>query len=123
MNTRREFLKGTFATLILIPLVGCSSDDDSPMSTGNGGNTGGCQGVSSTGSNSGGHVHTVCVPNSDLTNPPAGGSTYTTSSDAGHTHSVSLTQQQLQTIEGGGSVPVTVTGSGHTHDFVIEKSP
>jgi hypothetical protein len=120
MNTRREFLKGTFATLILIPLVGCSSDDDSPTSPGN---TGGCQGVSSTGSNSGGHIHTLCVPNSDLTNPPAGGRTYTTSSDAGHTHSVVLSQADLQTIEGGGSVPVTATGSGHTHDFVIEKSP
>lgn len=122
MNTRREFLKGTFATLILIPLVGCS-DDDSPTSTGDGGNTAGCQGVSSTGSNSGGHIHTVCVPNSDLTNPPAGGRTYTTSSDAGHTHSVALSQADLQSIEGGGSVQVKSGGSGHTHDFVIEKSP
>ncbi len=110
------------ATLILVPLVGCSDDDSSPTGTGNGGNPGGCQGVSSTGSSSGGHIHTLCVPNSDLSSPPSGGGTYQTSSDAGHTHSVTLSQAQLQAIEGGGSATVTSSSSGHTHDFLIEKS-
>ena len=59
------------ATLILIPIAACS-DDDSPVATG-GGNSdqGPCSGVESTGSNSGGHIHTVCIPESDLQNPPS----------------------------------------------------
>lgn len=122
MITRRQFLKGSIATLVVVPLVGCSDDDGSPLAIGDGGGTGGCQGVSSTGSNSAGHVHTLCVPDGDLSNPPASGRTYTTSSDAGHTHTVSLTQAQLQTIAGGGSVTVTSSGSGHTHDFLIEMA-
>jgi hypothetical protein len=109
------------ATLILVPLVGCSDDDGSPAGPGNGGSSG-CQGVESTGTNSGGHIHTVCVPDSDLSSPPSGGGTYQTSSDAGHTHSITLSQAQLQTIEGGGSVTVTSSSAGHTHDFMIEKS-
>jgi len=119
MITRRKFLSGSMATLILVPLVGCSSDDDSPTSVENGS---GCQGASSTGSNSAGHIHTVCVPNSDLDSPPSNGGTYTTSSDAGHTHSVSLTQAQLQTVGGGGTVTVTSSPTGHTHDFLIQKA-
>ncbi len=121
MITRREFLKGSMATLVLVPLAACSSDDDSPMSAG-GDSTGSCQGVASTGSSSAGHIHTVCVPDSDLTTPPAGGGTYTTSSDAGHTHSVTLTQAQLQSIAGGGSVTVTSSSTGHTHDFSVKKA-
>jgi hypothetical protein len=109
------------ATLILVPLIGCSDDDDSPMGTGSG-NSSGCDGITSTGTNSAGHVHTVCVPDSDLSNPPAGGGTYPTSSDAGHTHSITLTQAQLQAIAGGGSVTVTSTGPNHTHDFLVEMS-
>ena len=119
MVTRREFLKGSMATLILIPLVGCSLDDDTPLSAGNGQR---CEGVSSTGSNSSGHIHTLCVPESDLTSPPANGSTYSTSSDAGHTHSVSLSQTHLETIAGGESVTVTSSSTGHTHDFIIRKA-
>jgi len=110
------------ATLILVPLVGCS-DDGSPAGTGGddgGGGTNDC--LSSTGSNSAGHIHTVCVPNTDLSSPPSGGATYTTSSDAGHTHTVNLSQAQLQTIAGGGSVTVTSSGPSHTHSFSIEMS-
>ncbi len=121
MITRREFLKGSVATLVLVPLAACSSDDGSPTSAG-GGNTGGCQGVFSAGTNSSGHIHTVCVPETDLTTPPAGGGTYTTSSAAGHTHTVSLTQAQLQTAAGGGTVTVTSSSTDHTHDFTVRKA-
>jgi hypothetical protein len=119
--TRRDFLKGSMATLILIPLSSCS-DDESPMDPGGNTNPGGCDGITSTGTNSGGHIHTLCVPNSDLTSPPASGATYTTSSDAAHTHSVTLTQAQLQSVAGGGTETVTSTGGTHTHDFLIEKA-
>ena len=118
MITRREFLRGSMATLVLIPLAACS-DDDSPMSA-NGSSA--CQGVSSTGSRIAGHVHTVCVPDSDLNNPPAGGRTYTTSSDSSHAHSVNLSQTQLETVSGGGSVTVTSSSTGHTHDFLIRRA-
>lgn len=122
MITRRDFLKGSMATLILIPIGACS-DDDSPAAPGDGGsNPGACNGVQSTGSNSGGHIHTVCVPGSDLQNPPAGGGSYQTSSDAGHTHTVALSQAQLQSIAGGGTETVTSTGGTHTHDFTIKMA-
>ena len=120
MLTRRKFLEHTMTTLVLIPLVGCGSDDDSPMKASGTGE--GCQGVSSTGSASSGHVHTVCVLDSDLANPPENGRTFTTSNNSGHTHTVSLTQAQLQTINGSGSVTVDSTGGDHTHGFVIQRA-
>ena len=118
--TRRRFLEGSLTTLVLLPLAGCGSDDSSPTGAGDGPNS--CAGVSSTGSNSSGHVHTVCVPNSDLANPPANGATYVTSTDSGHTHSVTLNQAQLQTVANNGSVTVTSSSTGHTHDFMIRKA-
>lgn len=121
MITRRDFLKSSLATLVLVPIVGCS-DDDSPSAPG-GGVPAGCQGLESTGSNSAGHIHSLCVPDSDLSSPPASGVTYTTSSDGGHTHTVNLNQAQLQTIAGGGSVTVTSSGPSHTHNFLIEMAP
>ena len=117
---RREFLKGSMVTLLAIPLVGCSSDDDP---TGTGGSTGGCQGTSATGSSSSGHTHTLCVPEGDLTNPPSGGKTYTTSV-SGHTHMVTLSQSDLVTINGGSSVTVgsLSDSTGHEHSFTIQKA-
>lgn len=117
---RRDFLKSSMATLVLIPIAACS-DDDTPVGTGGGGPTG-CQGVSATGSSSAGHVHTVCVPTADLTSPPSGGATYTTSNNSGHTHTVSLSQTQLQDIESGNTVVVTSSSTGHTHTFSIQKA-
>jgi hypothetical protein len=67
------------------------------------------------------HTHTLCVPTTDLTTPPAAGATYTTSSDAGHNHTVALTQQQLQSINSGGSVTVT-SSQPYAHDFTIKKA-
>jgi len=120
MVTRRDFLKSSIATLVLIPLVGCS-DDDTPTNPGAGGGAT-CEGVSSTGSNSGGHAHTVCVASGDLTSPPASGRTYITSSNARHTHSITLSQAELQTVASGGSVNVKSSSAGHTHDFVIQQA-
>jgi len=121
MITRRRFLEGSMATLILIPLVGCSDDDDSP--TGTGGTTTNCQGTLTTGSNVQSHAHTVCVPTTDLNSPPASGATYGTSSGAGHAHAVTLSQTQLQSIASGSTVVVTSTSSGaHTHTFSIQMA-
>ncbi len=122
MISRRDFLKGSLATLVLVPIVGCSSDDSSPSAPGDN-IPSGCEGLSTTGSSSSGHIHTLCVPDTDLSSPPASGVTYTTSSDSGHTHTVNLNQSQLQTIEGGGRVTITSSGPGHTHNFLIEKAP
>jgi hypothetical protein len=66
------------------------------------------------------HTHTLCVPTTDLTSPPAGGKTYTTSVALNHSHTVVLTQAQLQTIDSGGSVTVT-TSSPLPHNFTISK--
>jgi len=118
--TRRRFLEGSLTTLVLVPLVGCGSDDSSPTGAGGGGPN--CTGVESTGSNSAGHVHTVCVPDGDLSNPPVNGATYVTSTTSGHTHSVTLSSAQLQTVANNGSVTVTSSSAGHTHNFVIRKA-
>lgn len=120
--TRRRFLENSITTLVLVPLVGCGSDDSSPMGGGGGGSNS-CSGVTSTGSNSSGHIHTVCVPDADLSTPPSSGGTYVTSADAGHTHAVTLSQSQLQSVAGNGSVTVTSTNSsGHTHSFIVKKA-
>ncbi len=115
MQTRREFLTGAMTTLVLLPVAaGCSSSSSD--------GSGACDGVSSTSSVANNHTHTVCVPTTDLTSPPAAGKSYTSSNDFGHTHTVTLTQQQLQSINGGQSVTVTSTGVEPNHDFVIKKA-
>ena len=119
MISRRKFLKGSMATLVLVPLAACSSDDNGPVSAGGGSS---CSGVSTIGSASAGHVHTMCVPSGDLTSPPANGATYTTTNDSGHVHSVTLTQAQLQTVAGGGMVDITSSSTGHTHSFIIKMA-
>jgi hypothetical protein len=73
------------------------------------------------------HSHTVTLPPTDLTSPPAGGISMQTSLAgapyiADHTHTFSMTQAQLTTVNGG--TPVTVTTAvtlSHTHDFTIAK--
>jgi hypothetical protein len=112
MQTRREFLTGATATLLLVPLVhgACGSKGD-----------GACDGLQTTSTVAFGHTHTFCVPTADLTNPPASGATYT-SSGPDPTHTVTLTQGQLQSIQSGQTVTVTSSVNGnHTHDFAIHK--
>jgi hypothetical protein len=114
MHTRREFLAQVgYVSLLLVPIAACGS------SSGSGSN---CDGVSSTSTVVSGHSHTVCVPASDLANPPAGGATYTTSGPD-PTHTIALTAEQLTSIQQGHSVAVTTsTNGGHSHDFALAKA-
>src|SRR5580693_6319512 len=114
--SRRELLNQSTVLLLLVPVAGlaaCSSNNTDAAAS--------CNGVFETSTVTNNHTHTLCVPTTDLTNPPAAGTTYTTSFNDGHDHTVTLTQAQLQTIEGGGSVTVT-TSVPFPHDFTISKS-
>ena len=123
MQTRREFLTGATTTLVLIPVAALGLGTEACSSSSTDGSSGGaCNGVASTSSVANNHTHTVCVPTTDLTNPPASGASYTTSIALGHSHTVALTQQQLQSINGGQSVTVTSTGVEPNHDFSIKKA-
>lgn len=116
MQTRREFLAGATVTLILVPVAAACA------SSSGGGGGGGCDGLDATSSVAQGHTHTLCVPRTDLTSPPAGGMTYTTSGPD-PTHTVTLTQAQLEAIESGQTVQVTTSvANGHTHDFVLQNA-
>jgi hypothetical protein len=114
MLNRREFLSRGTVALLLVPMAACgaSSAMASPGASG-------CAGFSATSSVALGHTHTVCVLETDLTNPPSAGVTYTTSGPD-PTHTVTLTAAQLSAINGGQSVTVTTsTSAGHTHEFVL----
>ncbi len=116
---RRELLVRTGVILLLVPIVGCSSYGSSGASA----DAASCDGVDTTSSVAASHTHTLCVPNTDLSSPPATGATYTTSNNGGHTHTVTLAQAQLQQIEAGGTVTVTSSNvQGHTHTFAIHRA-
>jgi hypothetical protein len=122
MTTRREFIESATVVLLMIPLAECSSSSPSSPSANPSAQDGGCDGVASTSTSVAQHVHTLCVPASDLTNPPPAAS-YTTTLALGHTHGVNLTQVQLQQIQSGHSVTIMTTStSSHTHDFMIQKA-
>ncbi len=128
MLTRRQLLTRGSTLLVLVPVLpaliqGCSSGSSSDHQGG-----GSCAGTDPLSTVNAGHTHTVCVPNSDMTSPPAAGATYTSSNDGNHTHTIALTAQQLSTISSGGSVTVTsssdvdpVNGEAHTHNWTIIK--
>jgi hypothetical protein len=119
MQTRREFLSRATVTLFLVPIAayGCSS-----ASSTSGGESA-CDGLDPTSTVAENHTHTVCVLQSDLSTPPAGGVMYTTSGPD-PTHTVALSQTQLQSIQAGQPVTVTTSAApdGHTHDFTIQTS-
>src|SRR5579862_4835571 len=100
MLTRRQLLTRGTTVLLLVPVLGCSS---SPASV----DAGGCNGIDSTSTVDAEHTHTVCVPTTDLTNPPSAGATYTTSNNGNHTHTVTLTQANLAAINSGQTITVT----------------
>lgn len=112
--TRRSFIEQTLIVLIVVPLAACGDDGESESRE--------CDGAGATSSVNMGHSHFVCIPSSDLVNPPGTGGTYTTTLDDGHTHEVTLTAADLEELAGNGSVNVTSTlDDGHTHSFVLER--
>lgn len=131
MLSRRAFLitGGTgLVTLIVTPLLpGCGSDDDGTVTSTNP-TVPECDGAGATSTVAVGHSHTICVPTSDLEEPPLVGSTYTTSSSDGHDHTLRLSRVQLMELEQDQTVTVTTapartsTVDLHTHDFVISKA-
>jgi hypothetical protein len=67
-------------------------------------------------------IRTVCVPATDLANPPPTGAMYTTSGPD-PTHTITLTAAQLTAINMRQSVTVTSSTNGaHSHDFVLLKA-
>lgn len=122
MLTRRALLARGSTLLLLVPIVGCTSNStNSPAGPS-------CAGTDTLSSVDAAHTHTVCILNSDLTNPPAAGATYTTSNEGAHTHQVTLTQANLTSINAGQSVTIASTndtdpanGTAHTHHFTITK--
>lgn len=133
MLNRREFITtaaGGFATLLLTPIIGaCGSDSTSPStSTTTNPTEPSCDGAGETSSVTLGHTHSLCVPLSDLDNPPAAGATYLTTTTDGHQHQVTLTQAQLMMVAQGQTVNVTTSTAsapgftGHTHAFAVQKA-
>jgi hypothetical protein len=114
--SRRELLSSSTVLLLLVPTA-CSSGSSTIQASED---ASACNGVFEISTVTNNHDHSLCVPSTDLSNPPAGGATYTTSLNDGHTHTVTLSQQQLQTIQSGGSVTVT-TSAPFAHDFTIQK--
>ena len=120
--TRRELLSKSTVLLLLVPVAACSSTPassvvetpDDPSS---------CAGVFEISTVDNNHNHSLCVPTTDLTSPPANGMIYTTSTDEGHEHTVTLTQTQLQTINSGMAVTVTTNPPvAFPHQFTIQKA-
>lgn len=118
--TRRELLAQSTVMLLMVPAASAAAAACSSGGSGSS-NTNGCDGVFETSTVTNNHTHTLCVPTSDLTNPPSAGVTYNTSTDANHSHTVQLSQAQLQSINGGGSVTVT-TSAPAAHNFTIVKA-
>lgn len=115
MPSRREFVFGATVALTLVPIAACGSNSSDSS-------TASCSGLSSTSSVAAGHIHTVCVPETDLTSPPPGGAIYTTSGPE-PTHTISPTAAQLTAINGGQPVTLTTsTNGGHDHQFVLSKA-
>jgi len=125
MYTRRELFLGSLKLVVLLPLVGCSSNDTpQDCKTANQvTNTSGSLTVTS--SCNGGHTHDFEVAAMDLSSPPAAGVSGDSSvyDDDGHSHTVTLTMAQLAQIQSGTAVTVTsgVTLS-HAHTFVFRLS-
>ena len=128
MLTRRQLLRNGSTVLVLVPLLpavlqACSSSDDPGTPAGDT-----CAGTDPLSTVNAGHTHSVCVPNADMTSPPAAGATYTSSNDGNHTHAITLTAAQLTSIAAGQSVTVTSTSAvdplnqtAHTHDWTVTK--
>ena len=126
MLNRREFLTtaaGGFVTLLLTPILSACGSDTSPTSTTTNPTNPTCDGAGETSSITLGHSHTLCVPLSDLDDPPAAGATYSTGVTEAHQHQVTLTRAQLMSVAQGQTVNVmTSTVESHTHEFAVQKA-
>ncbi len=112
---RREVIVKLGGLLLVLPaarvLGACGGDSG-----------GGTQSLTFVSSNDLGHTHTVSLQMTDLTAPPAAGTTKTTSSELAHTHQVTLTSADLDSINQGNTVVKTTTNDdGHTHTFSFHK--
>ena len=123
MLTRRQLLARGATLFVLVPVVGCSSSPSDPPASG-----GSCSGTIALSSKDALHTHTVCILNSDMSAPPAGGVMYTTSDEGGHTHKIMLTQADLTSMGGGQTIMKTSTmdvdqinGVNHAHTFALTK--
>lgn len=81
-----------------------------------------CDGAAASSTVEDSHVHTVCVPASNLASPPAEGVRLATSTSLDHQHGISLSAAELSAIAGGGTATVVTTVvNGHTHGFAIRR--
>jgi len=133
MLTRRQlFVRGT-TLLMLVPVIpavlqACSSSSSDSSSAPSDAPGNACAGTDPLSTVNAGHTHSLCVPTSDMTSPPAAGATYTSSNDGNHTHKITLTAEQLASIASGQSVTVTSTSDvdpinqvAHSHSWTITK--
>jgi hypothetical protein len=131
MLTRRQLLSRGTTLLMMVPVIpavlqACSSSS----SSGGGAPEQSCPSGSFTTNSSfdDDHSHLLCIPTSDITNPPANGATYTALENGSHVHTVVLSAAQLAAIGAGGSAMVTsssdldpISGVVHPHTFNISK--
>jgi hypothetical protein len=135
MLTRRQLLMRGTTLLALVPIVpaflqACSSGGGGGTGDDVGGGPDTCtDGSYSVSTTDDMHSHSLCIPNADLTNPPAAGQTYLSSDNGAHTHKITLTAAQLATIASGGTVTVLSSNDldpldnmQHTHSFKIAKA-
>lgn len=118
--------RGILATLILlavaVKVAGCSDDEGSGPSA----DAGPCDGLEATSTLEANHTHLLCIPRTDLEEPPEDGAEYRTDTTAEvrppHTHTVTLTLAQLETLAENGTVEVTTsTDRGHDHTFTLSQ--
>jgi hypothetical protein len=124
---RRTFLIRLGGLTVAVSAVGvleaCGGDDESPTSTGDGGNcpAGVASGGDITFTNTDpGHKHEASLAESDIDSPPPGGRVITVTLASGHDHTVTVTQSDFQSIQDGNKVTKTSsTNSGHSHVYCL----
>jgi hypothetical protein len=115
---RREVIFRIGGVLLAIPasrvLSACGGDSGGGTSP---------QSLTFTSSTDLGHIHTVSLQLTEISNPPTAGVNKTTSNEVGHTHMVSLTAAELDSIAAGNTVTkATTNDDNHTHTFAFRKS-
>jgi hypothetical protein len=130
MLTRREFLShaveatvGFVVAPFAIGACSSSSSDDGSLVRTTSPTEPACDGAAASSTVSDSHVHTVCVPLSNLSAPPPEGVRLATSTTLDHRHDVTLTVADLVTVAAGGTATVVTTVvNGHTHGFTVRRA-